>query len=480
MQALALLVVPNDTRVEVAHLPAALVECWRQARVVRIEVDGQLHRVIGARCLEALLPALDHVGAVVRDAHVELLYRLLDPRVSPRRIAHLADVVARVPVLAARHGARELLHHLPLDLFRAIRPQLLQLRAPNAMRHEAEERRAVLRPEIARCGWLDARGQQLAVEVGALGLALHAHCHHMLLDRRVNAAVVLAAGGNRHHAAVARRRRGVEALVLIHDPLGHDAIHCLLLRGRQLSRQELATSAVSQRGTSLCHVGEPLLESQQRSIARWVESAVTPLQLVPDGAMVRPQVRPVVLRARRCRRHCAAKLAARSFWPAAILQEAARRLVDRQIKRQPDGALFFRVRLEHAAGIVGSICSAIASSLESRLCSAGLERRRLGLGSRFRLLALVQHEGRGILVLLLSLLLVCSDLLSAAHEVVHGLPSVVASGVALPPDEVLARPFHETHVDDLVNGVESLVGLLEWRLRRPMRTRLLRRRCCSG
>ena len=73
-------------------------------------------------------------------------------------------------MLAARHDARELLHHLPLDLFRAIRPQLLQLRAPNAMRHEAEERRAVLRPEIARCGWLDARDQQLAVEVGALGL----------------------------------------------------------------------------------------------------------------------------------------------------------------------------------------------------------------------------------------------------------------------------------------------------------------------
>jgi len=102
--------------------------------------------VVGAWSLKALLPATDHIGAIVGDASKDLLRRLRNPSLLPRCVTHGADVFPCVPELAAWHRARELLNHLPLDNTGSI--ELLCLGSTNAVRHQAEEGCAVLGPQI--------------------------------------------------------------------------------------------------------------------------------------------------------------------------------------------------------------------------------------------------------------------------------------------------------------------------------------------
>jgi hypothetical protein len=65
----------------------------------------------------------------------------------------------------------------------------------------------------------------------------------MTLHCCVVTTVIVAVGVGRHHVSEAGRRRGVEALILIDNPLGDDAVHRLLFVRGQIWGQELFTRA---------------------------------------------------------------------------------------------------------------------------------------------------------------------------------------------------------------------------------------------
>ena len=84
-------------------------------------------------------------------------------------------------------------------------------------------------------------------------------------------------------------------------------------------------------------------------------------------------------------------------------------------------------------------------------------------------------------------ILVIPDIITISDisTTMYRLPCVSGRSIALPPDQVeglLPRSLVPPHPDHLVDYVRGLfVHALEWRLRRPMRTCLLRwRRCCSS
>ena len=120
---------------------------------------------------------------------------------------------------------------------------------------------------------------------------------------------------------------------------------------------------------------------------------------------------------------------------------------------------------------------ALACARKSLLCGALLESCVLRSGSIFRFLP-PRYRGLSCrLVILLSLPLIRTDLFGTADQIFHGLPRVVRRGIALPSNEVLARALLPAQARDLVDAVQSfLLRLLEWRLRRARRPRLLRRR----
>ena len=129
------------------------------------------------------------------------------------------------------------------------------------------------------------------VELSALMLALHPHGHHMTLHCFVGTAVIVAIGGGRHHGAEAGSRRGVEALILIDNPLADNAVHHLLLVRRQIWGQELFTTPRPNNADlrACCLVGKALFELSQHSFARRVECNLTLFQFLPNNVMVCPQ-----------------------------------------------------------------------------------------------------------------------------------------------------------------------------------------------
>ena len=66
-----------------------------------------------------------------------------------------------------------------------------------------------------------------------------------------------------------------------------------------------------------------------------------------------------------------------------------------------------------------------------------------------------------------------TNLSSASDKVLHWLPGIVLFTVPLPSHEPLPGAARPSHRRDLFRGVQSLVGLLEWCLRRAVRPRPL-------
>ena len=144
----------------------------------------------------------------------------------------------------------------------------------------------------------------------------------MTLHCFVATAVIVAVGGGRHHGAAAGRRRVVEALILIDNPLSDDAVHRLLVVRGQIWGQEFFTTDATVDLGACCHVGKALFELHHRSFARRVECALT-FQFLPSESMVRPQMRPVVARARQTGRHRTTEGVPDRCLPAASLHEQA-------------------------------------------------------------------------------------------------------------------------------------------------------------
>mmetsp|Transcript_27924 Transcript_27924/g.69356 ORF Transcript_27924/g.69356 Transcript_27924/m.69356 type:complete len:214 (+) Transcript_27924:113-754(+) len=168
----------------------------------------------------------------------------------------------------------------------------------------------------------------------------------------------------------------------------------------------------------------------------------------------------------------------------------ARRFRHRQVKAAPDQSGLLLVHLQGSVlHHLGSQLRHVVIDVDRRfsfklplhlLPSASLQLRLLlGLLLLYCFAACKQLR-LGLGILSRSSDLVLLDLLSAADEIGHGLPSIVGLSVAFPCHQILPLASHIAHRLDLVDLVSDLIvigvclhGVLERSLRRPGRASLL-------
>mmetsp|Transcript_28735 Transcript_28735/g.85686 ORF Transcript_28735/g.85686 Transcript_28735/m.85686 type:complete len:382 (+) Transcript_28735:1084-2229(+) len=162
-----------DVRAVVTHLledeVVGRADAGVDAEQVEMRLLEVLARHLAERCLElggetrgdaVAATAIARAAVALQQdlwLQAESLERLLGPPL---------NVLRRVPLRLARHQADERLHHRPLLL------ALLVGALEDAVRIDAEETHAVLRPEVAGDGELDARFEEVDAHVSASGAAL--------------------------------------------------------------------------------------------------------------------------------------------------------------------------------------------------------------------------------------------------------------------------------------------------------------------